>query len=263
MEPSFFEQLKKNIFLLSREEIVELSKLDNNGSINNVIVGLEKNAFSIVLKSDNNEDTYYDLVFINSDNELQGYVFQSSLRLEKRDMLALQFCQFLEHLFESIDAIAAFNTYQKQTRTMLEKIGFFTFSNDLINQVKGDNFEMMTPFDIRDEIYVPYFLIKEFALELFGGNDKILNKNRENKIYLILNNRNNFIKIGRSINPIHREKTLQSEDPELLMIKSWIAPKDVEKLLHSEFSNERVRGEWFRLTIKDLFRIKEIMKIYE
>lgn len=63
--------------------------------------------------------------------------------------------------------------------------------------------------------------------------------------YLIKNKRNNLYKIGRSSNPLKREKTLQSEEPDIVMVKTW--DKDIENELHTDYNNYRIRGEWFNL----------------
>ncbi len=72
-------------------------------------------------------------------------------------------------------------------------------------------------------------------------------KKQENiKTYLMKNNHTKLYKIGRSINPRYREKTLQSQEPNIKMVKVW--DKNIEKILHKLYSEYRVRGEWFNLT---------------
>lgn len=68
---------------------------------------------------------------------------------------------------------------------------------------------------------------------------------REIKTYLMKDCSNNFYKIGSSINPKHRERTLQSEKPTIKLVKVW--NKNIEKLLHENYKEYRVRGEWFDL----------------
>lgn len=71
-------------------------------------------------------------------------------------------------------------------------------------------------------------------------------------IYIMRCLRTGLYKIGRSKNPTIREKTLQSENPNVELVYQVEAFASYEKELHSEFSHKRVRGEWFRLTKKDL-----------
>jgi len=40
-------------------------------------------------------------------------------------------------------------------------------------------------------------------------------------------------------------------------------PKELEKELHQQFSNKRIRGEWFELNDKDINTIIEKMKEYQ
>jgi len=72
------------------------------------------------------------------------------------------------------------------------------------------------------------------------------NTNTNTKTYLIKNRRNGFYKIGRSNNPLKREQTLQSEEPDIVMTKTW--DEDIENKLHIEYKDYRVRGEWFELS---------------
>jgi hypothetical protein len=68
---------------------------------------------------------------------------------------------------------------------------------------------------------------------------------RDYKTYIIKDESNYLYKIGKSINPQLREKTLQSEKPTIKIIK--IFDKNIEKELHKQYKEFRVRGEWFNL----------------
>lgn len=76
-------------------------------------------------------------------------------------------------------------------------------------------------------------------------------------IYLLKDERTNYYKIGRSINPKVREKTLQSECPtyKIIWISELTSPS-VEKTLHKIFTNQRIRGEWFELSNDNIKFIK-------
>ena len=60
---------------------------------------------------------------------------------------------------------------------------------------------------------------------------------------------NQFIKIGRSVEPDNRCKSLQTGSPIKLKVKA-VLPGDykTEKGLHEMFSHIRHNGEWFRYT---------------
>lgn len=79
------------------------------------------------------------------------------------------------------------------------------------------------------------------------------------KVYLMKNGRNGYHKIGRSVNPIKREMTLQSEEPEIVLIHSWEGTTRHEEGLHELFADKRVRGEWFNLNTEDVEKIHKFM----
>tara|TARA_R110002020_G_scaffold63460_1_gene169480 strand:+ start:130 stop:855 length:726 start_codon:yes stop_codon:yes gene_type:complete len=60
----------------------------------------------------------------------------------------------------------------------------------------------------------------------------------------------NTYKIGKSNNPLKREKTLQAEKPSLELVK--IFKSNIENKLHKEYDKYRVRGEWFNLSKSQL-----------
>jgi recombinational DNA repair ATPase RecF len=76
--------------------------------------------------------------------------------------------------------------------------------------------------------------------------NEILFKQKKNyKTYIIKDLTNNIYKIGKSVNPKLREKTLQSEKPSIKIIK--VFNKNIENELHLKYSKNRIRGEWFNL----------------
>ena len=68
---------------------------------------------------------------------------------------------------------------------------------------------------------------------------------RNYKTYLMRDERNGMIKIGKSINPCCREKTLQSQEPSIKLFA--VCAQNIESALHKEFADHRKRGEWFQL----------------
>lgn len=84
------------------------------------------------------------------------------------------------------------------------------------------------------------------------------------KTYIMIDTANNFYKIGKSINPEIREKTLQSEKPTIEIY--LVCSDDIEKILHLKYKSKRVRGEWFSLTQDDLINLvleHNFEKVYE
>ena len=76
---------------------------------------------------------------------------------------------------------------------------------------------------------------------------------KPSKTYIMKDLSTGLYKIGKSKNPEYRERTLQSEKPTIKMIK--VFESDIESNLHQEFSDLRVRGEWFKLNKVQLKRI--------
>ena len=72
----------------------------------------------------------------------------------------------------------------------------------------------------------------------------------------LMRHSNGLTKIGRSVQPKAREKTLQAEDPRLEMILCVDGQGYREKTLHRIFDELRVRGEWFRLEDRHVEWIK-------
>jgi len=87
-----------------------------------------------------------------------------------------------------------------------------------------------------------------------GEYDKPENKEpKVGNVYLMLNKRNNFYKIGFTKgNPIFRERTLQAQEPEVELIYRWTGSLIDEKELHKLFENKQERGEWFKLNKDDI-----------
>ena len=68
-------------------------------------------------------------------------------------------------------------------------------------------------------------------------------------VYLMKDSHNGLYKIGKSKNPLTRERTLQSEKPSVKMVFNCLETDDFnEKSLHLKFADQRKRGEWFDLS---------------
>ena len=91
--------------------------------------------------------------------------------------------------------------------------------------------------------------------------DKWINESWECYVYLMLDTKTNFHKIGISNKAEYREKTLQSEKPSIKLVakKKYINRRiaaNFEKALHDSYSHKRKRWEWFLLDEWDLFELK-------
>ena len=67
-------------------------------------------------------------------------------------------------------------------------------------------------------------------------------------LYIMKNKHDGRYKIGVSSKPRHRERTLQSQQPDIELVAKFKGLSHHEKLWHEYFIKEHCRGEWFTLT---------------
>jgi len=75
-------------------------------------------------------------------------------------------------------------------------------------------------------------------------------------IYLLKSQENGYYKIGKSVNPDRRIKTLQTGNPEKIDLVLKVKVFDrfsakIESALHSQYSYLNKNGEWFNLSLED------------
>ena len=68
--------------------------------------------------------------------------------------------------------------------------------------------------------------------------------------YLMRDENTGYVKIGVSINPKLRERTLQSQKPTISLFAT--VKGNIERKLHKAYANKKVRGEWFDLTQEEI-----------
>lgn len=132
--------------------------------------------------------------------------------------------------------------------------------------LEAENDEYNIKFDF--ESYKKYILeyITQFAfifnekksLSDLGKSMKLKLDKKKRKTYLMVDKKTGHFKIGYSKNPDAREKTLQSEKPDIKLLIT--CNENIEKELHKKYSDKRVRGEWFNLTEENLTEIINIFK---
>lgn len=91
--------------------------------------------------------------------------------------------------------------------------------------------------------------------------EKTRRHNQAQFAYIMINKRNGYYKIGISQKPSYRERTLQSQEPEieLIYVSSGNYGWEEEMMVHAHFREKRMRGEWFNLTIADVEKAKEML----
>lgn len=245
-------------FTLSREDIYKLNETDN-GPINNVISGINKHCFGVRL-FDDRFGLSAEMFYINHDKELNGDIICLDLDDPDYFQLLLRFCILLANDYDVVDSIDAFNIFQTQLRSFLEKQGFFTTSSFELKRFREKNASLMVnsprgiwPLKLIDRV--------EFYRDFFNNNFNTAQDPNKEYVYLMLNDDTSLIKIGTSKKPSYRESTLHSKEPNIHLIAVWCHGKEIEKKLHKKFNQKRIRGEWFRLTLSDLKEIEAFMNL--
>jgi hypothetical protein len=80
------------------------------------------------------------------------------------------------------------------------------------------------------------------------------NNRSSSKTYLIYDGC--LYKIGKSINPEKRLKSIRSQNPKAEIVH--IIESDIELSLHKRFKNKRVHHEWFDLSEREVSELKAL-----
>lgn len=257
---SYFDE---HCFQLDRETIYEMNKQDS-GAINNVIAFLEPHCYGIQVYDEINFD--YMIFYINNEDGLKGLGLELSLKmnLDIRTLYTIEFSKLLVCNYPHIDLVETFNTFQTQARSIFEKLNFHTMGNEVLSHIQDRSCSIIVAGK-RGVIKFPTMEKVELYRWFFNENKDVVyvDNSKIKKIYLLLDSKNNLIKIGQSYYPDLREKTLQGISPKWDLITTWIAPVAEELALHKMFQEKRIRGEWFKLNFSDLQKIKEYMNKYK
>ncbi len=100
---------------------------------------------------------------------------------------------------------------------------------------------------------------QEREAERFEQRSIVPERKKNTYLYVMIDKRTGYYKIGRSKDPSYREKTLQSDAPDIELLFHYEAYTNQEKELHQKYAEKRVRGEWFQLDENDLEEIKNIV----
>lgn len=98
--------------------------------------------------------------------------------------------------------------------------------------------------------------VDDYIHGIEGGKwkyDSFSRHNLQKKTYLMTDKNTGLTKIGYSIDPSKRERTLQSEKPTIVCL--FVLDRNIEKELHNNYATKRIRGEWFKLTNDEISNI--------
>ncbi|WP_299711915.1 hypothetical protein [uncultured Tenacibaculum sp.] len=222
-ESEIKKYLDENYSLLNRDEIYEMKEFDG-GLINNVINNIEKHCYGYWLLDDGFDNNYF-LFYVNGGSKLTGARIKLQLSDENRNELTFNFARVVNQDYpDDVDLMDVFNRFQYSTRTLLERLSYYTYGDELIKK-KGS----LILENKKGAMYVPILNKKKSIKSIFSINISEECKQEGNKTYLMFNAKNNYTKIGRSIKPKIREKTLQGEEPDIEIIALWNTSKSVEK----------------------------------
>jgi hypothetical protein len=254
---SIEKKFRESCFTLSEEDIRKFDQEDN-GPINNVMANISAECYGCRLYDDSH-GLDVKMFYIAKPDRLKGDIICLKVNDPDYFLLLFKFCHLLAVDYKEVDAIDAFNTFQSKMRGFLEKLGFFTVSSLELKQFEGKSVTMMG-FSKRGPIKVKFIDKVEFYRDYFDNTYKLDASPGKEYVYLMINTDSSLIKIGYSIKPGYREKTLHSQEPTVHLIALWEASKQREKELHLKYKEKRVRGEWFRLNMSDLYELEEFMK---
>lgn len=143
-------------------------------------------------------------------------------------------------IYEDLNGECTFNIYD--LLAIAYKSDDEEYSYKLISLLDCFSFNNNTYWALRDAVMtarVSWRIQKSYAYE-----------NSKCKTYLMKDENTGFTKIGKSIHPSKRERTLQSEKPTISLFK--VCDKLVERELHNYYSNKNIRGEWYNLSNEDI-----------
>jgi hypothetical protein len=194
--------------------------------------------------------------FLFKNGDVVDYVIKSTSKNKCRALFTL----YQEDLdaFVGSELISYRITYNKanesETRLVANDVLGHPYKNEAISMYVKDYLE--TLHKLLPNYQIPQrTVIKSHRNYVFEGC----------YVYLMHDISNGYYKIGISNKPEYREKTLQSEKPtiELLTCKKYPTRKiaeAIESALHSAYSQQRIRGEWFNLDDVDVATIIETLK---
>lgn len=242
------------LFSIDIEEIYELGK--QYVEIQNVIIGYHKKAVQLQAQG-----LSFELVYIGENPvscDIEGYEFQYKFESENHADVIMAFCFFISGKFTFENPVKLYNTYIDLFRGCFSKQGIDVLTEADIDVIKSKyasgSFIAKSPL-----VYLRTFTEQELYRDLFSFDYSSFEVEVDKKyVYLIHSRSNGYFKIGRSKDPLKRERTLQAEEPDISLLKVWEKDGVFEKFLHKKYEHLRVRGEWFKLGFKELFDIKGI-----
>jgi len=231
----------KDVFkeLTERKTLTGREKFDIFKAVKDTDKYIEKIYIDIRDSSPQYQDERLSLQFSVKKMNYEGIVYYSTM--------------FIDRISFDVDSENDYEWLLKFLNKKISEKNYFKNLDYLFHSILNKKYELLkdtmhklkvyhnhTQHDLDNYVYK----IRNGILKYVSQN-KINNKKPEKKAYILKDNNTGLYKIGRSSNPLDREKTLQAEKPTIKLIK--IFKDDIERELHDKYNKQRVRGEWFNL----------------
>lgn len=231
----------KDVFkeLTERKTLTGREKFDIFKAVKDTDKYIEKIYIDIRDSSPQYQDERLSLQFSVKKMNYEGIVYYSTM--------------FINRISFDVDSENDYEWLLKFLNKKISEKNYFKNLDYLFHSILNKKYELLkdtmhklkvhhnhTKHDLDNYVYK----IRNGILKYVSYN-KINNKKPTQKAYILKDNNTGLYKIGRSSNPLDREKTLQAEKPTIKLIK--IFKDDVERELHDKYNKQRVRGEWFNL----------------
>ncbi|MBR4714634.1 MAG: GIY-YIG nuclease family protein [Bacteroidales bacterium] len=151
-------------------------------------------------------------------------------------------------------------------RITFAKDGIEPITAKVVNSLFGDYTDDALRYYLNNYINIIDSLVKDYCFPIKKQLEPAKQYvNTECYVYLMLDKNTGYHKIGISNKPVFREKTLQSEKPTITMLACKKYPhrkiaEAIESALHTTYSSQRIRGEWFNLKEEDISNIINTLK---
>lgn len=230
------------------ETIREWAK--ENLDIGNVVRGLTNECFALSVDVEKSFEIQF--MYIQYSTENAGYLLNLKFREDNFYDYLLLFSVEIIKINSQLEIISVYNTLVHQLRTFLEANDIVTIRTSDIQ--KSGNGILISHSEI--EIIKTYNRIKFYRSLLKEENYKNIIPDIQ-YVYVMINCDDFTFKIGQSKNPSYRERTLQSKQPNITLLKVWQCNKKIERELHKIYQKNRIRGEWFKLDFGDFLYLNE------
>lgn len=253
MNEELINQFNTKFFELEFETVRKWAK--NYPDIGNVLRGLADNCFALVGDFEQTDEICFAYITYSTDNP--GIILKLKYGEENFYNFLLCFSLEITKLNNKVEAIGVYNTFVHQLRTFLEANDITTVTASELKNIGSGSLISASHIEVIKIFDTIKFYRKCFGTENYENLVKVEN---EDYVYIMMNQDDFTFKIGQSKMPIYRERTLQSKQPHVVLLKVWKCDKKIEKELHRIYQKNRVRGEWFKFDFGELCQIDNKIK---